>query len=506
MAPNYGITNNDENVTLLSSTSTDEPVQRTLKSAAATKQQQLSISIPYPSEFKRNFSQGSQAAIIRSLRAAGVKFIRFATVDAYNTIRCKTVPLAHLSSQRRTTQTSHPLNNPVSIAEICFAGLPSSADVPAAPNLSSRNVLTLQPDFSSLRILPYASKTAMVMCTAHDQQSQDLSPLCTRGLLQRVLHSAREDLGIEFSVGAELEFQLYREDKDGVMQPVDVSTFGNATTLNKQEDFISTLYDQLEQQDIPIELIHSESAPGQLEVVLSYSDDILQLADDVVYARETVTNVAKQHGLKALFLPKTSMMTAGNGSHLHFSFREVGSQHRNAFSDPSQTTGISRKGEAFIEGLLDHLPSLLSLSIPTVNSFRRVGPGCWTGHKLGWSTEDKDSPVRVCIDLNTQQASNVELKLSDATANIYLELAAVLAAGMEGIKDEKELRPMMNDESNALPLPHSLQESLDSLKKDELLLSILGDELSTAYIAVRELEARTETSLEEEVSAALDRA
>ena len=210
--------------------------------------------------------------------------------------------------------------------------------------------------------------------------------------------------------------------------------------------------------------------------------------------------------MKALFLPKTSMMAAGNGSHLHFSFREAGSQHRNAFSDPCQPTGISLKGESFIEGLLDHLPSLLSLSIPTVNSFHRVGPGCWTGHKLGWSTEDKDSPVRVCIDLNTQQASNVELKLSDAAANIYLELATILAAGMEGIKNGKVLRPLMSDENNALPLPQSLQESLDSLKKDELLLSILGDELSTAYVAVRELEALTGTRLEEEVAAALNRA
>eukprot|EP00984_Skeletonema_dohrnii_P024654 scaffold13802_cov94-Skeletonema_dohrnii-CCMP3373.AAC.1 len=70
---------------------------------------------------------------------------------------------------------------------------------------------------------------------------------------------------------------------------------------------------------------------------------------------------------------------------------------------------------------------------------------------------------------------------------------------MEGIKNGKVLRHMMDDENNALPLPQSLQESLDSLKKDELLLSILGDELSTAYTAVRELEARTETTLEEEV-------
>ena len=490
MAPNFYESN----------TSTDEPI--------VAKNQLLSITIPSPSEYNRNFDQGSQAAILRSLRAAGVQFIRFATVDAYNTIRCKTVPLAQLSGHQRrvNNQASSPFSNPVSIAEIAFAGLPFSADVSSAPNLTAKNVLTLQPDFSSLRILPYAKKTAMVMCTSHNQQSQELSPLCTRGLLERVLHSAKEDMGIEFCVGAELEFMLYGPNKDGVFQLVDSSTFANPTTLNEQEDFISALYDQLEQQDIPVELIHSESAPAQLEVVLGYSDNVVQLADDVVYARETVINVAKQHGMKALFLPKTSMMTAGNGGHLHFSFREVGSS-RNAFSDPSQPTGMSRKGESFTEGLLDHLPSLLSFSIPTVNSFRRVGPGCWTGHSVGWSTEDKESPVRVCVDLTTHQVSNVEMKLSDATANIYLEIAMIISAGMEGIKNEKMLRPMMVvNENNAVPLPQSLQESLDSLKKDELLLSILGIDLSTAYIAVREKDAQTKSTLEDEVAVALNRA
>lgn len=342
------------------------------------------------------------------------------------------------------------------------------------------------------------------MCSAHDQNSQELSPFCSRGLLERVLSSARNDIGIEFCVGAELEFMLYRPNKDGSMELVDMSTFGNSTTLNEQEDFISAVYDQLEQQDIQVELIHSESAPGQLEIVLAYSDNVLQLADDIVYARETIKNVSKQHGMKALFLPKTSMMAAGNGGHLHFSFREVGSSN-NAFSDQSQPTGISRKGQSFMEGVLEHLPSILSFSIPTVNSFRRVGPGCWTGSTLGWSTEDKDSPLRVCIDLSTRQVSNVELKLSDAMAKIYLELAVILSSGMEGIKSEKLLRPKMNDE-NALTLPKSLQESLHCLKNDELLLSVLGSEVSTAYIAVREMEAQIKSSLEEEVAAALSRA
>ena len=158
-----------------------------------------------------------------------------------------------------------------------------------------------------------------------------------------------------------------------------------------------------------------------------------------------------------------------------------------------------------MEGILDHLPSLLSFSLPTVNSFRRVGAGCWTGHTLGWTTEDKEVPLRVCVDLNTQEATNVELKLSDSTANIYLELAMILVAGMDGMKNKRELRPMI-DNAPSEPLPKSLQESLDLLKKNELLLSVLGPELSTAYIAVRESEVQIEKTLEEEVMDAFNKA
>ena len=475
------------------------------------------ISIPRPSDYVRNIDNGSQAAILRSLHAAGVKFVRYTIVDAYNTIRCKSVPISHaLSKLPNRTQrysnipeSSHrPLDNPTYQAEICFAGLPPHADVIVpASNLTGRNVLTLQPDFSSLRILPYAPTTAMVMCTGHNQQTKELSPLCNRGLLERVLQEAREGLGIEFCVGAEIEFQLFHnETKDGVPQPIDATTYATAATLNDQEEFISTLYDQLGEQDIPIELIHSESAPGQLEVVLGYSSSVLQLADDVVLARETISACAKKRGMKALFTPKTSMVTAGNGCHLHFSFRDVaGSSSDNSFTDSTQPTGISAQGGSFMEGILESLPSLLSFSLPTANSFRRMGPGCWTGSTVGWSMEDKEVPLRVCVDLNTQKATNVELKLSDSTANIYLELAMILATGMAGMKSRKQLRPMI-DIAPVEPLPESLQESLDLLKKNDLLLNVLGPELSTAYIAVRESEAKNKKTLEEEVMDAFNRA
>jgi len=388
----------------------------------------------------RRTNIGYQSAVLRSLRAANVKFLRYAILDSYNTVRAKTVPIYH--ALRILKRGDDPFANPVSIAEVCYAGLPPSADVPVeGAGLTAKNVLTLRPDFATLRVLPYSPGTAMVMCISHDQRTGELSPLCTRGLLEKVMQRGRDELGVEFTVGAELEFQLYRLGSGGgEPRPVDSSTFANSITLNEQDEFIADVYEKLAQQDIDIEMIHSESAPGQLEVVLGY-DNALQIADNIFYAKETVSAVAKQHGMKALFLPKTSMMTAGNGLHFHYGFREIGSSS-NSFGDESTQTGISRRGESFMEGILQSLPALLSFTLPTNNSFRRVGPGCWTGSTVSWSTEDKESPLRVCLDLNSGEVSNVEMKLSDATANPYLALAAVLAAGSEGMKKDLTLRPM----------------------------------------------------------------
>jgi len=494
-----------------------------LNQADAVESRSHTLSIPPSSEYVRNYDRGSHSAIIRSLRAAGVKFLRYAVVDVYNSMRCKTVPISHIMSQLpnrtrqtwRTVSSSRPLDNAVSIAEGCIAGMVSYADkIVTSSNLSARNVLVLRPDFCSLRILPYAPQTAMVMCTVHNQQTNKLSPLCTRGLLERVLHVAREDLGIEFCVGAELEFMLYRTGPSGVPEPVDISTFASSLTLNEQNKFIDLVYDQLEEQDIAIELIHCESASSQLEVVIRYCNNPIQLADDIVLARETISACAKMFGMKALFLPKTSMSDAGNGLHLHFSFKD--NNGNDEFSDRTRQNGISAKGESFIEGILHRLPSLLSISMPTVNSFRRIGPGCFTGHRVEWAFEDKEVPIRVAANLTTGEATTVEYKLADSSANIYLQLAMILSAGMEGIKSGRILRPksegdcVASDETNLTieRIPKSLQESLNFLKCDDFLQATMGNELDTAYVAVRQFEI-TETeskTLEEEVAIAFRKA
>lgn len=433
-------------------------------------------------------------ALLRSLKSAGVQFLRYVTLDPYNNIRAKAVPLKRLI---KSTSAKNQLENQVSVAEVCYGGLPSHADVLVpGTTMDARRVLAIKPDLNTLRILPYSRKTASVIGNVYEPSMDKMSQFCTRGLLARVLETAKVKHGILFQVGAEIEFNLVRDNEhlveDELPQPVDYSVFANTTILNDQEDFISDVYNQLEEQDIEVELIHAESGDGQLELVLKHQSNVMKLADDVLLARETIRSVARSHKLRAMFLPKINPMQAGNGLHLHISFLDLdaSSPKENAFPSHDEIGMVSRKGGSFIEGILDHLPSLMALTVPSVNSFRRVGEGCWTGHSVSWNTEDKESPLRVCLDLETGEATNVEYKLSDSMANIYLELAAILSAGLDGMVRQLELPPPSEKVSEKVPLPSSFTESLKHLDDSVFFRSVLGSELITNYVTVKDVEAQ----------------
>jgi glutamine synthetase len=156
-------------------------------------------------------------ALLRTLQLTGVKFLRYMTVDVCNSIRCKAVPLDHLLLQyppRREIGTEQQYHHPVhsaavSIAQVCMAGLPSFGDLVLADatGLNAQDVLVIHPDWSTLRVLPYAPKSAVVLGTLHHppkpaalRQPGDgsMSPLCTRGLLQRVVETAELDHDIGF--------------------------------------------------------------------------------------------------------------------------------------------------------------------------------------------------------------------------------------------------------------------------------------------------------------------
>lgn len=470
----------------------------------ATRNDSRQIMIPPAKIFNvaNNFESKATAAVLRSLRAAGVAFLRYLTLDATNSIRCKAIPI---QSIKPNSDGCLSLDKKVSIAEVCFVMPTHSDSVAPFCGLSAAGVLLLRADLNSLRVLPYAKASAVVFGTAHNQLDGCLSPLCTRGLLERVIASARDQFGLQFNCGIEIEFTLFKARSTSAMcEPVDISRFAEPATLNEQQDFISDLVQQLSDQDIEVEMIHSESGPGQVEVVLKYKPDVLEIADNVVLARETIRACARAHYMRALFLPKIDEVKAGNGQHVHFSFCNLNGQ--NAFC--SNDSGLSHRAEAFVEGILTRLPALLAITTPSMNSFRRMGAGCWTGHDVRWAVEDKEVALRVCLDSTSGSPSNVEFKLLDGHANIYLSLAAIMSSGLEGIAKNLKLRPengpvALESKNEALPL--TFEESLDILENDNFLCSeVLGSKLSMAYIAVRrtEVERSSKMTLADEVEEA----
>lgn len=483
--------------------------------------------------------------LLHTLQSANIKFLRYASIDITNNLRTKVIPIHDLLQ-------TFEVYNKVSIAQVCMGGLPSYADVLLPETgLNAQHVLMVQPEMSSLRILPYTMSTAMVFGTLHQCQSRidivgqgdkstlgSVSEFCTRSLLHRVLYFAKEEHGIGFAIGAEIEFILVRRRNGGhhseqvqkepqeildLIEPIDLTVFASTTTLNEQDAFLNDVYDTLRKQNINIETFHSESAPGQLEVVIPYQKDAVKIADMIILTRETIKSLAKNRGLCTLFIPKVFENSAGNGMHVHLSFYSTNDPNKNLFpmrssaassshldntndakNQPMQLKNlISEKGQSFLEGILSHLRALTSLTLPTSNSYQRVGEGCWTGHTVDWMVEEKEFPLRVCLGWSQSscsfEASNVEFKLIDNTCNVYLALAAILFAGLDGISQNMKLRPPRSGVSTpatatatatSKPLPVSLEESLEYLSADSVLSELLGVRLKQSYIAVKKAEVK----------------
>jgi glutamine synthetase len=284
--------------------------------------------------------------------------------------------------------------------------------------------------------------------------------------------------------------------------------------MNLHHLLINDLADALIAQGVEVEGFYPESGPGQQEVNIRYAD-AMRAADRQIIYRETVRGVAAQHGKIASFLPKIIEDKAGSGCHINFSLWRQG---ENISGDPQQATGISAEGGAFIAGILDHLPALCAMTIPSKTSYRRIRPNFWAGAFRAWGHQNREAAVRVCKNKTGTRASRFEYKTADATANPYLALGALIAAGIDGLKRQLELPEEVNVDPGLIPpaqrsakgidlLPQTLGEALDALRRDDVLLNAMGKPFAQSFVAVRqnEWDNLKDLSLEEEVALLAER-
>jgi glutamine synthetase len=319
-----------------------------------------------------------------------------------------------------------------------------------------------------------------------------------RGFLQRMVAQAAAQ-GLVFDAAFENEFYLATKTDDGY-RPVDQSLCFSAIGMDSTEDVIQDIIAALTDQGLIVELAHPELGWGQQELSIRHAP-ALRAADDQITYRQTVRGVAARHGLVASLAPKPFADQAGSGAHLHWSIWDQDHAH-NKLADPKGPDGLSPLARHAIAGVLAHLPGLLGLTTPSVNSFRRLQPHYWSSAYTVWGIENREAAVRVPSRYWDDEAgsTNLELKPSDASANPYIALGGVIAAALDGI--ERGLDP--GDPVNVDPgnmteaeragrgirrFPESAREALDELEQDAVLMNALGEGLGVEYLKVRRAEA-----------------
>jgi glutamine synthetase len=360
----------------------------------------------------------------------------------------------------------------------------------------------LRPDPTTFRPLPYADRTAAMLCdlSTLDGEQWVADPRSTLGEYSDSL----AERGLTARLGFESEFYLLVDDgTDAGPRPVDDSPCYAAEGMQTVDDVILATLEALDDQGIPVGAYHPELGPGQQEFVQDHAAG-LAAVDDHLFLRRTVQAVARAHGLDASFAPKPLPDAAGNGCHVHLSLWADG---RNVFFDAERDSpyGLSETGRYFVGGLLEHAPSLVALTAASPASYRRLQPSSWASAYTCWGADNREAVVRVpSADRGRREASTrVEFKPSDHTANPYLAVVGILAAGMDGIDGEidpgrpLDVDPATLGESELRArgierLPESLDAALDALAADEVLTAALGETLVESYIAVKR--ARCETS------------
>jgi glutamine synthetase len=336
--------------------------------------------------------------------------------------------------------------------------------------------------------------------------------LCPRNFLKTMIAEAKRE-GLQVIAAFENEFYLLRQTPDGVV-PADETVFASTLAMDIHQPVIDEIVEALVEQGMPVEQYYPESGPGQQEISVLYTN-ALAAADQQIAFRETVRAIALQHNLKASFLPKIFADKAGSGCHLHLSLWQDG---QNLLPNLERDGELSEVARRFMAGILHHLPALMALTTPSTNSYRRIRPHHWSGAFRCWGIDNREAALRVPTNPEEPSPTHFEFKTVDASANPYLALGAVIAAGLDGVRHCFELgEPVSVDPGHMTELeriahgidllPTNLGQSIEHLSSDTVLLDALGPELAQAYLAVRkaEWEAMKDLELEAEVKLLLER-
>jgi glutamine synthetase len=355
--------------------------------------------------------------------------------------------------------------------------------------------LRLMPDPAALKMLAAQPGWAWAPVDKHTQEGEIYAG-CQRNFAKRWARRAA-DAGIEMRMAFELEWFQASADSD-VESPIHSGPAYGLPVLATISDYARDLIAALQEEGVGVEQFHPEYAMGQLEVSVAPTDPVAA-ADTTVLVRQTIRAMAAKHGMRASFSPVVIAGHVGNGGHVHLSLWRDG---KNLFADGDGPHGMTETGEAFVAGVLAELSALVAVGSPSVPSYLRLVPSHWAGAFACWGRENREAAVRFVTGMvgSRETASNTEVKCFDQSANPYLVVGTVIAAGLAGVERDLRLPDEVTIDPGALSegeladrgiqrLPQSVEEALSHLEKSDILRDAMGPLLFGPFTAVRRAEA-----------------
>ena len=344
--------------------------------------------------------------------------------------------------------------------------------------MTEQSDMRIVPDYNTFAVFPWNPRVGRFICDLTDNNGIPY-PTCPRGILKKIISKAKA-LGYEFQTRPELEWYFITKD----FKPSDKAMYMDNLPNDKLQDLRRQITDDMMDMNIGVKTIHHEVGRGQQEVEFT-ADNALQQADNVQTGKLITKVRAFYKDIISTYMPKPFEQMAGNGLHIHQYLNKNG---ENAFSDKEK--GISDILRYYIGGIQHNINPISAILNPTTNSYKRLTPHHEAPVYVSWGVGNRTALIRVP---GYENSARIEYRAGDAMMNIYLGSAILLAAGLDGIKNNiepnqpttKNVDLLTDDKRKELKiekLPENLEESLKAFEKSNFIKKTLGKELMKIYL------------------------
>ncbi len=425
-----------------------------------------------------NIPKEKKIEVMEKVKAHGVRFIRMQFTDIAGILKNIAIPVSQLEKALD--------------GDLMFDG----SSINWFANIEESDMFLI-PDPDTFAIFPWRPSNGAVARMICDVYTPDMEPFVgdPRMNLKRVVKEAA-DMGYFMNAGPEAEFFLFLVNDQGkpILSTQDDAAYFDIAPIDLGEDARRDMVCTLEDIGFEIEASHHEVAPGQHEIDFKYGPAV-QVADNIQTFKLVVKSLAERHGLHATFMAKPIAGINGSGMHCHQSLSTL--EGVNAFYDANSPNGLSDLARWYMGGIMAHARGLTAVTNSSINSYKRLVPGYEAPVYVAWSEKNRSCLVRVPAKRGA--STRIEVRHPDPMCNPYMALAAMLAAGLDGIKNkieppaaiDKNIYHMTKAERDELfipSLPGSLEEAIEELKKDEVIKAALGPHILPKFIAAKEAE------------------